>query len=115
MTMDTAGMIRPKTVEGTTANLAAYLINNQPTPDNSMAPTHRCALESLAILGDKLTHRKEKSTHHRSGSKHRSSSKPVMISHRVKLTNLAIDVLHEMATTPKKLRSTMESSVVPIV
>ena len=75
MTMDTAGMIRPKTVEGATANLAAYLINNQPTADNPMAPAHRGALESLAILGDKLTPRKEKSAHHGSGSKHRSSSK----------------------------------------
>jgi hypothetical protein len=75
MTMDTAGMIRPKTVEGATANLAAYLINNQPTADNPMAPAHRGALESLAILGDKLTPRKEKSTHHGSGAKHRSSSK----------------------------------------
>ena len=37
MTMDTAGMIRPKTVEGATANLAAYLINHQPTPDGPMA------------------------------------------------------------------------------
>jgi hypothetical protein len=44
MTMDTAGMLRPKTVEGATANLAAYLINNQPTPDNPMAPAHRGAL-----------------------------------------------------------------------
>jgi hypothetical protein len=75
MTMDTSGMIRPKTVEGATANLAAYLINNQPTADNPMAPAHRGSLESLAILGDKLTPRKEKTTHHCSGSKHRSSSK----------------------------------------
>ncbi|KAK1613855.1 hypothetical protein QYE76_019372 [Lolium multiflorum] len=69
------GMFRPKTVEGATANLAAYLINNQPTADNPMAPAHQGALESLAILGDKLTPRKEKTTHHGSGSKHRSSSK----------------------------------------
>jgi hypothetical protein len=75
MTMDTAGMIRPKTVEGATANLAAYLINNQPTADNPMAPAHRGALESLGILGDKLIPRKEKSTHHGSGSRHRLSSK----------------------------------------
>jgi hypothetical protein len=75
MTMDTSGMIRPKTVEGATANLAAYLINNQPTADNPMAPSHRGALESLAILGDKLTPRKEKTTHHGTVSKHRSSSK----------------------------------------
>ena len=75
MTMDTVGMIKPKTIEGATANLAAYLINNQPTADNPMAPAHRGALESLAILGDKLTPRKEKTTHHGSGAKHRSSSK----------------------------------------
>jgi hypothetical protein len=41
MTMDTAGMIMPKTVEGATANLAAYLINHQPTPDEPMAQAHR--------------------------------------------------------------------------
>jgi hypothetical protein len=69
--MDTAGMLRPKTIEGATANLAAYLINHQPAPEGPMAQAHRDALESLAILGDKLVPRKEKSTHQGSGSKHR--------------------------------------------
>jgi hypothetical protein len=73
--METAGMIRPKTVKGATTNLAAYLINNQPTSNHPMAQAHRGALESLAILEDNLTPRKEKTTHHGSGSKHRSSSK----------------------------------------
>jgi hypothetical protein len=65
MTMDTAGMIRPKTVEGATANRASYLINHSPAPNDPMVQAHRDALESLAILGDKLVPRKEGS-----GSKH---------------------------------------------
>jgi hypothetical protein len=69
--MDTAGMLRPKTVEGATANLAAYLINQQPTPEGPMAQAHRGALENLANLRDKLVPRKKKSTHQASGSKHR--------------------------------------------
>jgi hypothetical protein len=72
MNMDTVCMVRPKTVERATPNLAAYLINHQPTPNDPMAQAHRGALESLAILGDKLTPRKEKTTHQGSGSKHRS-------------------------------------------
>jgi hypothetical protein len=72
MTMDTAGMVGPKTVVGAIANLADYLINHKPTPNDPMAQAHRGALESLAILGDKLTPRKEKTTHQHSGSKHRS-------------------------------------------
>jgi hypothetical protein len=44
ITIDTAGMLRPKTVEGATSNLAAYLINNQPMPHNPMAPTYQGAL-----------------------------------------------------------------------
>jgi hypothetical protein len=75
MTMDMAGMLRPKTVEGATTNLEAYLINNKPTPDDPMAPVHRGALESLGIISDKLIPSKEKSSHHGSGSRHRSSSK----------------------------------------
>jgi hypothetical protein len=70
MTMDTAGMIRPKTSEGATANHVAYLINHSPTPNDPMVQAHRGALESLAILGDKLAPRKEKNTHQGSGSKH---------------------------------------------
>jgi hypothetical protein len=70
--MDTTGVLMPKTVEGVKANLVAYLINHQPTPNDPMAQAHRSALESLAILGDKLTPRKEKTTHQGSGSKHRS-------------------------------------------
>ncbi|KAK1699286.1 hypothetical protein QYE76_015983 [Lolium multiflorum] len=72
MTTDTAGMLRPKTVEGATANLATYLINQQPAPKGPMAQAHRGALESLAILGDKLVPLKEKSTLQASGSRHRS-------------------------------------------
>jgi hypothetical protein len=60
-----------KNRRGSTANLAAYLINYQPAPEGPMAQAHRGALESLAILGDKLVPRKEKSTHHGSGSRHR--------------------------------------------
>jgi hypothetical protein len=70
--MDTAGMLRPNTIKGVTANLAAYLVNHQPAPNGPMAQAHRGALESTAILGDKLTPRKEKSTHQGSGSKHHS-------------------------------------------
>ncbi|KAK1628815.1 hypothetical protein QYE76_003130 [Lolium multiflorum] len=70
MTTDTAGMPRPKTVAGATANLAAYLINQR--PEGSMAQAHRGALESLAILGDNLVPRKEKTTLQASGSKHRA-------------------------------------------
>ncbi|KAK1660943.1 hypothetical protein QYE76_049102 [Lolium multiflorum] len=68
MTMDTAGMPRPKTVAGATANLAAYLINQR--PEGSMAQAHRGALESLAILGNNLVPPKEKTTVQGSGSKH---------------------------------------------
>ncbi|KAK1683241.1 hypothetical protein QYE76_044089 [Lolium multiflorum] len=70
MTTDTAGMLRPKTVEGATANLAAYLVNQR--PEGSMVQAHRGALESLAILGDKLVPRKEKASPQDGGSKHRS-------------------------------------------
>ncbi|KAK1684257.1 hypothetical protein QYE76_045105 [Lolium multiflorum] len=70
MTTDTAGMPRPKNVAGATANLAAYLINQR--PEGSMAQAHRGALESLAILGDNLVPRKEKTTLQASGSKHRA-------------------------------------------
>jgi hypothetical protein len=66
--MDTAGMPRPKTVAGATANLAAYLINQR--PEGSMAQAHRGALESLAILGNNLVPQKEKTTVQVSGSKH---------------------------------------------
>jgi hypothetical protein len=72
MTMDTAGMLRPKTIEGATSNLAAYFINHQPTADGPVVQAHRGALESLAILGDKLAPRKEKTTHQGNGSRHRS-------------------------------------------
>jgi hypothetical protein len=69
MTTDTAGMPRPKTVAGATANLAAYLINQR--PEGSMAQAHRGALESLAILGHNLVPPKEK-TLQANGSKHRA-------------------------------------------
>jgi hypothetical protein len=48
MTMDTAGMIGPKTPKGATTNLAAYLINHPSAPNDPMAQAHRGALESLA-------------------------------------------------------------------
>jgi hypothetical protein len=70
--MDTTGMLRPKTVEGATSNLPAYLINHQPTADGPVAQAHGGALESLAILGDKLSPRKEKTVHQGIGSRHRS-------------------------------------------
>jgi hypothetical protein len=72
MTTDTAGMLRPKTIEGATANLAAYLINQQPAPEGPMAQAHQGALESLAILGNNLVPRKEKTVLQASGSKHHS-------------------------------------------
>jgi hypothetical protein len=72
MTMDTAGLLRPKTVEGATANLTTYLINHQLTANGPVVQAHRGALESLAILGDKLAPRKEKTTYQGSGSRHRS-------------------------------------------
>jgi hypothetical protein len=68
MTMDSAGICMPKMVEGATAHISAYLINNQPTPGDPMMPGHRVALESLKILGDKLTPSKEKSPPRGSGS-----------------------------------------------
>jgi hypothetical protein len=117
--MDTTGMLRPKTVEGATSNLAVYLINNQPTPDNPMAPAHRDALESLAILGDKLTPRKEKATHHGSGSRHRSSSKDahddITQSTIDKAADDALRALASTTTILKKLKSMMVSSMEPIV
>ena len=70
MTTDIAGMLRPKTVEAATANLTAYLVNQQ--PKGSMVQAHRGALESLAILGGKLVPRKEKASPQVGGSKHRS-------------------------------------------
>jgi hypothetical protein len=57
MTMDIAGILRPKSVEGAIANLAAYLINHQSIADGPIAQAHLGALESLAILGEKLAPR----------------------------------------------------------
>jgi hypothetical protein len=54
MAMDSAGILRPKIVEGSTAPIAAYLINNQPTPNDLMAPVHWVALESLGIISTSL-------------------------------------------------------------
>jgi hypothetical protein len=65
-------MFWPKTVEGATTNLTAYLINNQLTSNDPMAQAHRGALEILAVLRDKLTPIIEKTTHQGSGSKNRS-------------------------------------------
>jgi hypothetical protein len=73
--MDSARILSPKTVEGATAHIAAYLINNQPTPGDPMGPVHWVGLESLGIIDDKLTPNKDKYSHHSSGSRHRSSSK----------------------------------------
>jgi hypothetical protein len=69
-------MLRPKTVEGATANLAAYIINQRPEPEGPMAQAHQGALESLAILGDKLVPRKEESTLQAKGSRHHSRDAP---------------------------------------
>jgi hypothetical protein len=57
------------------------LINNQPTSNDPMAQARRGALESLAILGDKFTPRKEKTTHQGSGFKHRSKDARDDITH----------------------------------
>jgi hypothetical protein len=118
ITMDMAGMLRPKTVEGVTANLAAYLINNQPTPDNPMAPAHRGALGSLGSSG----------TSSSPGRRNLHITASVLdIAHhqrmlatilcRVKLTRLATDALRVLALTVmilKKLNTTTVNSVVLI-
>jgi hypothetical protein len=114
--MDIADMVRPKTIEGATSNLAAYLINHQPTPNDPMVQAHRGALESLAILGDKLTPSKEKKAHQGSGSKHRSKDARDDIT-QSRSTKLATGVLQGKAITatiPKKPRSTMVNFEVPI-
>ena len=66
MTMDTAGIIRPKTAEGAAAHLAAYLVNNPPAPNDPRVPLHRVALESIGILGESITPRKDKPSARRS-------------------------------------------------
>jgi hypothetical protein len=73
MTMDTVGIPWPKTVEGATAHIAAYLINNLPTIGDPMVSGHRVALESLRIIGNKVAPNKEKSPRRTSGSRRRSS------------------------------------------
>lgn len=54
MTVDTAGLLRPKNAEATTAQLAAYLVGNPPAPDDPRSAEHRVALESLGIIGNRL-------------------------------------------------------------
>jgi hypothetical protein len=88
MTMDTAGIIRPKMVEGEAAHLAAYLVNNPPAPNDPRVPLHRVALESIGIIGEELMPRKgkssaqrsparvDKSPRHGSGTHRRSSHSP---------------------------------------
>jgi hypothetical protein len=81
-----------------------------------MAQDHRGALESLAILRDKLTPRKEKTTHQGSGSKHRSKHARGDITQR-KLTKLVVGVLQGkdmIATIPRKPRNMMANFVEPI-
>jgi hypothetical protein len=60
--MDTAGIIRPKMAEGAAAHLATYLVNNPPAPNDLRVPLHRVAVESIGIIGEELTPRKEKSS-----------------------------------------------------
>ena len=55
MTMDSAGLMRPKTAEGATVQLVVYLVSNPPAPDDPRAALHRVALESLNIIGNTLT------------------------------------------------------------
>jgi hypothetical protein len=73
----------------TAAHLAAYLINNAPTPDDPMLPLHRVALESVRIIGEELAPRKEKpsargdkSPRRGSGSRRRFSRSPDKSPHR---------------------------------
>ena len=54
MTMDLAGLLRPRTAEGATVQLAAYLVKNPPAPDDPAAAEHRVALESLNIVANTL-------------------------------------------------------------
>ena len=54
MTVDSAGLLRPKNAEAATAQLAAYLVGNPPPPNDPRAAQHQVALESLGIIGNKL-------------------------------------------------------------
>ena len=54
MTMDSIGMLRPRTVEGATVQLTAYLVKNPPAPNDPAAAEHRVALESLNIVANTL-------------------------------------------------------------
>src|SRR3954464_6002186 len=52
--MDTAGMLQPKNLEAATAQLAAYLLNYPPPPNDPRAGQHQVELESLGIIGNKI-------------------------------------------------------------
>jgi hypothetical protein len=82
-----------------------------------MAQAHRGALESLAILGDKLTPRKEKTTHQGSGSKHRSKDAcdDITQSKIDKARRRMLQGKAMIAMIPKKPRSMMVNFEVPIV
>src|SRR4051812_38805904 len=51
LTMDKAGMSRPKNPEAATAQLAAYLLNYPPPPNDPCAGQHQMA---LGIIGNKI-------------------------------------------------------------
>src|SRR3954463_10995702 len=52
--MDTSGMLRPKNPEAATAQLAAYLLNYPPAPNDPRMGQHQVALEALGIIGNKI-------------------------------------------------------------
>jgi hypothetical protein len=89
------GMLRPKTVKGATANLAAYLINNQPMPDNPIGPAHRVPWK---VSESSVTSSSPGRKNIRITAVVLSIALPrrtlATISHRAKSTKLAIDALH---------------------
>ena len=80
MTMYSAGLMRPKIAEGAAVQLAAYLVGNPPIPDDPRSALHRVAIDSLGILGDRLTPKApagaDRSPRHISGSRRRHSRSP---------------------------------------
>src|SRR4051812_41465120 len=54
LTMDTAGMLRPKNPEAATTQLAAYLLNYPPPPNDPCAGQHQVAHEALGVIGNKI-------------------------------------------------------------
>jgi len=80
MMMDSVGLMRPKTAEGAAVQLAAYLVGNPPAPDAPQAALHRVAIESLGILGERITPKAPagagNSPRHASGSRQCHSRSP---------------------------------------